>query len=113
MTLGCYWGEPTLAAPAARPELETLAELSRTRAKPTMKDIAAAVAEQHLLPLTEMMSPSRRANISRARHNAFAVMYATKRYSLNQIGGFFGGKDHTTVLHGIRQHRKRIEAARA
>jgi chromosomal replication initiation ATPase DnaA len=29
------------------------------------------------------------------------------RYSLPQIGEFLGGRDHTTILWGIRQHEKR------
>ncbi len=29
-------------------------------------------------------------------------MPAATRYSLEEIGGYFGGRDHTTVLHAIR-----------
>jgi chromosomal replication initiator protein len=34
-------------------------------------------------------------------------------YSLPRIGQFLGGKDHTTVLHGVRAHAKRLREARA
>lgn len=32
------------------------------------------------------------------------------RYSLPVIGDKFGGRDHTTVLHGVRAHAKRLAA---
>lgn len=55
--------------------------------------------------------PNRRA-VSRARQ---AAMYLARklndrkdeRFSLASIGHFYGGRDHTTVLYGIRQIEER------
>jgi chromosomal replication initiator protein len=32
------------------------------------------------------------------------------RYSLEEIGGYFGGRDHTTVLHAVRNIATRKES---
>ena len=32
------------------------------------------------------------------------------RFSLEEIGGYFGGRDHTTVMHAIRIVDQRISA---
>lgn len=40
------------------------------------------------------------------------ALYAAARdmgYSMPRIGQLCGGRDHTTVLHGIRQHEARME----
>jgi chromosomal replication initiator protein len=47
---------------------------------------------------------------SKKRHQSIAfprqvcMYFARKhtRYSLEEIGGYFGGRDHTTVLHAVR-----------
>jgi chromosomal replication initiator protein len=31
------------------------------------------------------------------------------RFSLEEIGGHFGGRDHTTVLHGVRTVQNQLE----
>ena len=32
------------------------------------------------------------------------------RYSLEEIGGFFGGRDHTTVMHAVKTVENRLES---
>jgi chromosomal replication initiator protein len=77
--------------------------------RPTKRQIAEEVAERHGLTFAELLEPTHRWRVSHARQEAFALCYAHRRprshcdsYSLPEIGRFFGGKDHTTVLHGIR-----------
>ena len=31
------------------------------------------------------------------------------RFSLEEIGGYFGGRDHTTVLHAVRTVDQRLQ----
>lgn len=41
-------------------------------------------------------------------------MWALKqegRWSLPQIGRLLGNRDHTTIIHGVRQHEKRLREA--
>lgn len=42
-----------------------------------------------------------------ARHALWASIYAMGRYSLPELGRMFG-RDHTTILVGIRKHNARI-----
>lgn len=69
----------------------------------TSAAILAAVCSQTGFKDYELMSPSRMAPVVRARNAAFLVARRKTRKSLPQIGSMFGGKDHTTVLHGIRR----------
>lgn len=65
----------------------------------TVEMIAKFVAEQYKLPMERLVGKSRQRQIVIARQTA---MYFAKQYtqkSLKQIGEFFGGKDHATVLY--------------
>lgn len=75
--------------------------------KLTMREIVADVAERRGFTVDELIGPGRHKRLSRARHEAFALIYAQGRLSLPEIGRRFGGRDHTTVLHGIRAHKAR------
>jgi len=37
---------------------------------------------------------------------------AYTRFSLEEIGGYFGGRDHTTVLHAVRTVNEDVKAER-
>ena len=69
---------------------------------------AQSIAEQYGVTVRRLMSKDRRHDIVCARQHLMATLYATGRYSLPAIGKFLGGRDHTTVLHGIRAHGKRM-----
>lgn len=74
----------------------------------TMREIAALIAKKYELSLDELKGPTRERRVSWPRQEAFALIYAQGSLSLPQIGQFFGGRDHTTVLHGIRRHKARV-----
>lgn len=78
--------------------------------RPGMAVIAQSVAEKHGLRLKDLIGDERSRTYSRPRQEAYYAIYQTGAYSLPQIGRFFGGRDHTTVLFGIRAHEKRMAA---
>lgn len=65
------------------------------------------VATRHNMTVQEMIGKDRRPRYIRARQEA---MYLLRQagYSYPQVGRFVGGRDHTTALHGERQHAARI-----
>ncbi len=69
----------------------------------TMEEIAAIISDRLGVTLDQMKSKNRKRQIVEARQISMYFMYRSKIYSLKSIGDFFGGKDHTTVLHSIKQ----------
>lgn len=74
-----------------------------------MPTIAAEIAAMHGVTVADQIGPSRIATIARARHHAMWRMYQEPHLSLTMIGRYLGGRDHTTVLYGIRRHQLRID----
>lgn len=77
---------------------------------PQIKEIAAATARQFHLRLAELRSASRRQAVVTARGVAMHLARQLTGDSLEQIGKFFGGRDHTTVLHGCRTTQSRLKS---
>ena len=76
----------------------------------TIEEIQKRVAEQWGIRLTDMTSARRSRNVARPRQVA---MYLAKMFtdrSLPEIGRMFGNRDHTTVIHGIKQVTLLMEA---
>lgn len=78
-----------------------------------IREIARAVSLVHGIPLTELMSERRHRATVVARQEAMWLAKKYTHHSLPSIGRGLGGRDHATVLHGIRSHQARIDAARA
>jgi chromosomal replication initiation ATPase DnaA len=74
----------------------------------TMRDIAERIARRDGLTLEQLRGRYRAIRSAPSRHEAWALMYETGRFSVTQIGKWFDGRDHSTILHGIRQHRIRM-----
>jgi chromosomal replication initiator protein len=80
----------------------------------TMREIAVAVAASHGCSVAELRGQSRIRIIARPRQEAMWLCRQVRladgkhRYSLPLIGHFFGGRDHTTVLHAVRVHQARM-----
>jgi chromosomal replication initiator protein len=66
---------------------------------PTLHDIALATARHFSLRLSDLRSPARHRALVVARGVAVYLARQMTRESLQQIGQYFGGRDHTTVLH--------------
>jgi chromosomal replication initiator protein len=76
---------------------------ARHRQDPSLHDIALATARHFSLRLGELRSAARRRALVVARGVAMYLCRSLTRLSLEQIGSYFGGRDHTTVSHGCRR----------
>ena len=85
---------------------------SEVRPPRTAREIARAVAVKHKIGFNELISGRRSRYIVLARQEAYWRCRNETTLSLPQIGRFLGGKDHTTVLHGIRPSEKRLALAK-
>lgn len=73
----------------------------------TGRQVADFVAERHGLTFQQLISQRRVSSVARPRQIAMYVMREVcPHLSLLAIGRLLGGRDHTTILHGIQ----RIEA---
>ena len=70
---------------------------------PRVSDIAQVTARHFSLKLSDLRSPSRRQAVVKARGVAMYLARQMTGESLGEIGRYFGGRDHTTVLHGCRK----------
>jgi len=73
-----------------------------------MAAILADVAASHRLSVRELRGPGRHRYVAWPRQEAMWRLRTTGRYSLPQIGAFLGGRDHTTVIKGIRAYERRM-----
>ena len=63
--------------------------------------ILAATAEAFGISIADLEGPRRHQPLARARQIAMYIVREMTDLSLPKIGAIFGGRDHTTVLHGI------------
>lgn len=83
---------------------EALADLLAVQAKlVTIENIQKTVAEYYKIRLADLSGKSRSRSIARPRQMAMALSKDLTTKSLPEIGKAFGGRDHTTVLHGCRK----------
>jgi chromosomal replication initiator protein len=78
----------------------------------SLRDIACLTAKYFGLKLSDLKSPLRRQPLVAARGVAMYLARQLTKESLQQIGAFFGGRDHTTVLHGCRRTDKLLKRDR-
>jgi chromosomal replication initiator protein len=71
--------------------------------KVTIEEIQRKVAEHYNIRLSDMIGPKRVRTIARPRQIAMYLAKQMTTRSLPEIGRRFGGRDHTTIMHGIRK----------
>ena len=54
------------------------------------------------MKLTDLLSKRRNKSIAMPRQVCMYLARKHTRFSLEEIGGYFGGRDHTTVMHAVR-----------
>lgn len=72
--------------------------------------IIKQVAAQHNLSSADLTGPSRFAHVVKARQEAMYRIRKETKLSTTQIGKVIGGRDHATVLWGVKAHARRLEA---
>ncbi len=78
------------------------AEPSATRREVTIEDILNAVMSRYNVRLADLQSKKRSRSIAFPRQICMYLARNLTRHSLKEIGGYFGGRDHSTVLHANR-----------
>jgi chromosomal replication initiator protein len=95
-----FTGEP-ITLPFAK---EALRDLIAVQDKLiNVENIQKTVAEYYKVRVADMLSNKRTRSITRPRQIAMALAKELTNHSLPEIGEFFGGRDHTTVLHACRK----------
>jgi chromosomal replication initiator protein len=68
----------------------------------SIEDILSAVTARFNVRLADLQSRKRSRSIAFPRQICMYLARNLTRHSLEEIGGYFGGRDHTTVLHANR-----------
>ncbi len=80
----------------------------QTATQLTIQSIIDAVTSFFGVKLADMQSKKRHRSITIPRQVCMYLARKHTRYSLEEIGGYFGGRDHTTVMHADEITRKRM-----
>lgn len=75
----------------------------------SIQQIQKTTAEFFNLKQGVLLSPKRTKNIVTARHIAMYLSRELTNFSLPMIGDYFGGKDHTTVLHSYNKIKRQLK----
>jgi chromosomal replication initiator protein len=70
--------------------------------KVEIQTIITAVTEFYGVKMTDLQSKRRQRSIALPRQVCMYLARRNTRFSLEEIGGYFGGRDHTTVMHAVR-----------
>ncbi|MEZ5979626.1 MAG: chromosomal replication initiator protein DnaA [Planctomycetota bacterium] len=78
-------------------------------ANPTIDDVLRAVTSHFQIRLVDIQSRKRTHAIAFARQVGMYLARKLTRLSLQEIGGHFGGRDHTTVLYAVDRIKEGIQ----
>ncbi|MFG0329381.1 MAG: chromosomal replication initiator protein DnaA [Phycisphaerales bacterium] len=67
----------------------------------TIQNIIGAVSQQYDIKPSELLSKRRHKSIAHPRQVAMYLAREHTNHSLQEVGAYFGGRDHTTVLHAV------------
>ncbi|MCW1969394.1 MAG: chromosomal replication initiator protein DnaA [Anaerolineae bacterium] len=88
---------------------DTLSDLVGKRSNITPSQVIETVAKHYNLSVPEIVSAGRNKELVLPRQIAMFLIRQETDASLPEIGGLLGGRDHTTVMHGIERVKDRLE----
>jgi hypothetical protein len=94
---------PVIPTPIEEPPAPEIKEREELR----IREIQQAVAMRYRIGLEAIKSDSRSQFVMLPRQIAYTLARRLTGKSLATIGRAFGGRDHTTVLHGVQRIEKR------
>ncbi len=100
-------GERMISVQLAR---DTLADLMGKRANLTPSQVIETVAKFYNISVPEIVSAGRNKELVQPRQVAMYLIRQETDASLPEIGGLLGGRDHTTVMHGVERVKERLES---
>jgi len=100
MVASSQWARQPLTPPAAE---ELLESYHRPRNHVSMTRVLDITARHHGLTIDDLVGPRRDGHINQARQIAMYLAREMTNASLPQIGDAFGGRKHSTVLHGCNK----------
>ncbi|MDJ0974244.1 MAG: chromosomal replication initiator protein DnaA [Planctomycetota bacterium] len=83
--------------------------LPGTRKVITLDDVVGMICEHYQVRIGDLRSKKRGRSVSEPRQVAMYLMRRVTKHSLDDVGGFFGGRDHSTVLYAVRKVQKRVD----
>ena len=84
-------------------------EPGRSERQIQIQSIIDAVTNFFGVKVTDLQSKRRHRSVALPRQVCMFLARKHTRHSLEEIGGYFGGRDHTTVMHAIRTIDNRLE----
>ena len=67
----------------------------------TIESVAKATAQYFRVPLADLKSKGRNQDITKARHVAMYLARKVVNAKQQEIGAYFGGRDHSSVIHAV------------
>lgn len=83
---------------------------SKTPQKVSISVIIDTVADFYSLKLSDLQSKRRQKSIAQPRQLCMFLARRLTDHSLEEIGNYFGGRDHTTVMHAVKTTAERMDA---
>ena len=75
----------------------------------TLQNIIDLVTAFYNVKLSDLQSKRRHKSITLPRQVCMYLARKRTRFSLQEVGGYFGGRDHTTVMHSIRMVEQKVD----
>lgn len=87
----------------------TQTPLSQQQKRVTPLDVLEAVAKYFNIKPMHLKGPKRDRPIARPRQLVMYICMTELNVTLDDVGGMLGGRDHTTVMHGVDKIREELQ----